>query len=98
MIETRTAPMYGYTATASTALVLLCLAAGGAQAQAVNCDWYADTALKQQQQNEQRKCGFSGPEWGVSRQVHVAWCGTQAPDRWRAMAQKRAQMLAGCKK
>jgi hypothetical protein len=26
-------------------------------AQATNCGWYADTAIKQQQQNDLRKCG-----------------------------------------
>ena len=43
---------------APAAFALLALALSGApaaQAQAVNCNWYADTALKQQQQNEQRK-------------------------------------------
>jgi hypothetical protein len=69
-----------------------------ALAQAANCNWYADTALKQQQQNEQRKCGFTGAEWSPNRQAHLAWCGTQPPDRWKAQAQKREQMLAGCKK
>jgi hypothetical protein len=69
-----------------------------AQAQAANCTWYADTALKQQQQNEQRKCGFQGQEWNANRQAHLTWCATQPPDRWKAEAQKREQQLAGCKR
>jgi hypothetical protein len=69
-----------------------------ALAQAANCTWYADTALKQQQRNEQGKCGFTGPEWSSSRQSHLAWCATQPPDRWKAVAQKREQMLSGCKR
>jgi len=69
-----------------------------APAQTADCNWYADTALKQQQRNEQGKCGFSGPEWSSSRQSHLAWCATQAPDRWKAAAQKRERMLAGCKR
>ena len=67
-------------------------------AQAANCTWYAETSLKQQQRNEQGKCGFSGPEWSMSRQTHLAWCATQNPDRWKAEAQKREQLLAGCKR
>jgi hypothetical protein len=69
-----------------------------ARAQSANCDWYAETALKQQQRNEHQKCGFSGPEWSLNRQAHLGWCATQTPDRWKAAAQKREQMLAGCKR
>lgn len=89
--------------TRSVALLLLvssfALAASAfmrASAQTADCNWYAYTALKQQQRNEQGKCGFSGAEWSMSRQTHLAWCATQSPDRWRAEAQKREQMLAGC--
>ena len=86
---------------ATAAIVALGLAACSplaALAQTVNCSWYADTALRQQQQNEQRKCGFKGPEWSSSKQAHLTWCATQAPDRWKSEAQKREQMLAGCKR
>ena len=69
-----------------------------AGAQAANCAWYADTSLKQQQQNELKKCGFRGPEWNTSRQTHLLWCATQTPDAWKAQAHKREQMLAGCKR
>ena len=68
-----------------------------ARAQTVDCAWYADTSLKQQQQNELKKCGFEGPEWSTSRQAHLAWCATQPHDAWKAVAQKRQQLLAGCK-
>jgi len=78
--------------------LLVALGASATLAQALNCNWYADTALKQQQQNEQRKCGFKGPEWSSNKQAHVSWCSTQAPDRWKSEAQKREQMLAGCKR
>ncbi len=66
-----------------------------AQAQA-NCDWYARTALQQQQDNERLKCGFTGPEWNADMRAHLAWCGTVAPDVWKQQAQKRAQALVGC--
>ena len=49
--------------------VLGVVVVGGALASAVSanaqesCDWYAKTALKQQQENEQKRCGFTGPNW-----------------------------------
>ena len=88
------------TRSAATLSLLSALAAAsaGASAQAANCNWYADTALKQQRRNERAKCGFTGPEWGMNRQAHLVWCATQDPDRWKAEAQKREQMLAGCKR
>jgi len=69
-----------------------------ALAQTANCTWYAETSLKQQQRNDQGKCGFTGAEWSSSKQAHLTWCATQTPDRWKAAAQKREQMLAGCKR
>jgi hypothetical protein len=79
-------------------LALLLAAPRDAAAQAANCAWYADTAIKQQQQNELRKCGFAGPEWNTDRQAHLAWCTTQSPDSWKAQAQSRERKLAGCKR
>jgi uncharacterized low-complexity protein len=75
----------------------LAAGAAAASAQTANCTWYAETALKQQQRNARGKCGFAGPEWSMSRQTHLAWCALQSPDRWKAEAQKREQMLASCK-
>ena len=69
-----------------------------ALAQTADCTWYAETALKQQQRNEQGKCGFTGSEWSSSKQAHLSWCATQPADRWKAAAQKREQLLAGCKR
>ena len=85
-------------AAAALAAGLELAVAAPAWAQAANCNWYADMALKQQQQNELRKCGFKGAEWSSNRQGHLAWCATQSPDRWKSEAQKREQMLAGCKR
>ncbi len=79
-------------------LALLLAVPRDAAAQAANCAWYADTAIKQQQQNELRKCGFAGPEWNTDRQAHLAWCTTQSPDSWKAQAQNRERKLAGCKR
>jgi len=68
-----------------------------ASAQA-SCDWYAKTALKQQQENEQRKCGFKGSEWSTDLRAHLNWCRSVAPDEWRKQAQQRDQQLAACAK
>lgn len=75
----------------------LVLLASGAAAQA-NCDWYAKTALKQQQDNERLKCNLKGPAWTADLKAHQAWCASVAPDEWKKQAQKRDQDLAACAK
>jgi len=74
-------------------LVVAGTAAAGAQA---NCEMYGRLALKQMQENEQKKCGFKGPEWSGDLRAHVAWCGTVGPDQWKVQLQKREQALAAC--
>lgn len=78
-------------------LAVAVIGAGPAAAQS-NCQWYGSTSLKQQQQNEKLKCGFTGPEWNTDLARHLAWCGSVPPDVWKASAQKRDQMLAECMK
>ncbi len=78
----------------ATAAMGYAAAPAGAQA---NCDWYAKTALKQQQENEQRKCGFSGPNWSSDLKAHMSWCAAN-PDMWKSEAQRREQQLSTCKK
>ena len=68
-------------------------AAAGAQA---NCQWYATTALKQQQDNEKLKCDFKGDAWHSNLKTHLDWCARVAPDVWKAAAQKRDQDLQAC--
>jgi hypothetical protein len=92
MRVTRTAAALSMLVIAGTALSL------PVEAQGASCGWYADTAIKQQQRNEQGKCGFTGAAWNSNRQAHLSWCATQTPDRWKSEAQKREQMLAGCKR
>ena len=55
---------------------------------------HAILALEQARENEQRKCGFEGPEWNTDRKRHLDWCGTVGPAQWKASPQKRAQMLS----
>jgi hypothetical protein len=62
-----------------------------------NCDWYARTALRQQQDNDQRKCGFTGPAWSWDLKAHTTWCATANPDQWKAEAQGRERQLIACK-
>jgi hypothetical protein len=69
--------------------------ASGAAAQA-NCDWYAKTALKQQQDNDRLKCDLKGPAWTMDLKAHQAWCAGVGPDEWKKQAQLRDQELASC--
>jgi hypothetical protein len=77
------------------ALAVLAMAPAAAHAQA-NCDWYAKTALRQQQLNEEQKCGFKGEAWTPDLKAHLNWCASVAPDVWKAQAQQRDQELAKC--
>lgn len=61
-----------------------------------NCQWYGATALKQQQSNEQGRCGFTGADWHSDMAKHLAWCGSVPPQVWKEAAQRRDQMLAQC--
>src|SRR5947209_5950952 len=79
------------------AAVALAGFAGYAMAQG-NCDWYAKTALRQQQLNEQQKCGFKGEAWSSDLKAHVAWCASVSPELWKAQAQQREQQLTQCAK
>lgn len=71
------------------------MSATSAQAQAT-CDWYARTALEQNKQNLDRKCGLKGLSWSSDRSAHMSWCATVSPDEWKKQAQLRDQALAKC--
>ncbi len=83
--------------TVASTLGMSYVASGSALAQA-NCDWYAKTALKQQQDNERLKCGFKGDAWNADLKAHLTWCASVAPDAWKTQAQQRDQQLATCAK
>ncbi len=80
---------------AAGGLVLAALVPSIAGAQS-SCDWYAKTALKQQQDNERLNCGFKGTSWSRDFKAHMSWCAGVAPDEWKAEARKRDQQLAAC--
>ncbi|MGL4397708.1 MAG: hypothetical protein ACRCS9_14300 [Hyphomicrobium sp.] len=71
------------------------VAAAPVQAQA-NCDWYAQTALRQQQDNERLNCGLVGPAWTMDLKAHQVWCGGVAPDQMKAEAKAREDQLHAC--
>lgn len=91
MIDVRTYPLIAGALVGAIAL----LAPLAAPAQS-NCQWYASTALRQQQENEKLKCGFSGESWHSDLKAHLAWCQGVAPNHWKAQAQARDQELARC--
>lgn len=83
------------TLTAAASLMAVFLAPSVASAQG-NCQWYATTSLKQQQQNEKLKCGYNGPSWSTDLKAHMAWCGSVPPTIWKKSAQERDQQLEQC--
>ncbi|MDX2155708.1 MAG: hypothetical protein SFW09_04275 [Hyphomicrobiaceae bacterium] len=84
-------------ATLSLALSAALAAVGPSTAAAqANCEWYAKMAVRQQQINEAKKCGFTGDAWHKDLAAHAKWCQGVPPDLWKSEAQKRDQQLAGC--
>lgn len=78
-------------------VALLAATAASAEVSAqANCSWYAETALKQQQQNEKNKCGFTGEAWSSDLKAHIAWCSSVSPEVWKKAAQDREQDLLNC--
>ena len=86
----------------TVSLFAVCLGVAlGASSQAfaqANCDTYGKLALKQMQENEQKKCGLVGQEWNTDLRAHMSWCATVAPDQWKLQLQKRELALAACVK
>jgi hypothetical protein len=78
-----------------TATAIAAGAAPPVAAQAA-CDWYGRQALKQQQDNLEKKCGFTGAEWSADMKAHMTWCTSVAPDVSKKAAQSRDAALAGC--
>ena len=81
----------------SATLLVTTLVPSLAAAQA-DCDWYAKTAVRQQQINETKQCGFTGLAWHKDLAKHQAWCRSVPPDLWKAEAKKRSQQLIECEK
>lgn len=83
------------TALAMLAVGTMALLPSASHAQS-SCKWYGATALKQQQENERLKCGFTGAEWHSNVPEHMQWCASVAPAVMKDSAQQRDKMLADC--
>ncbi|MDX2265632.1 MAG: hypothetical protein NW215_11770 [Hyphomicrobiales bacterium] len=59
------------------------------------CRDYADEAVEQNEINERRRCGFSGPRWSNFEEAHYAWC-SFAPREAEAEKRIRADLLRQC--
>ncbi len=88
--------MRGLKTLALVAAMPLILTAGAPAFAQANCDWYAKTAVRQQQINETKLCGFTGLSWHKDLAAHRKWCLGVPPDAWKAEAQKRSQELQAC--
>lgn len=82
----------------SAAGFALALLSSGAASAENACDWYAKTAVRQQQINETQKCGLTGEGWHKDFARHLAHCQSVAPDVWKADARKRNDQLTACEK
>jgi hypothetical protein len=63
---------------------------------AEDCNWYALTSAKQEQENVSRKCGFKGDGWSTDLRAHMAYCQSVPPEEWRKAIEARKQQLQGC--
>jgi len=62
------------------------------------CNWYADKAMAQVNENKARNCGFGGLRWIDIRQGHYDWCFNSNPgmDAMKSEIDARKKMLKGC--
>jgi hypothetical protein len=91
-------PKFAKTTLFALAAAVAAASLGGTAYAQANCEMYGRLALKQMQENEQKKCGLKGPEWNTDFRAHINWCGTVGPDQWKVQLQKREQALAACAK
>jgi len=69
-----------------------------AELKGCTCNWYADKAIAQINDNKARNCGFSGFRWIDSRQGHYDWCANFNPGlpAMKGEIATRKAMLQGC--
>mgnify|MGYP001189139234 CR=1 FL=1 len=79
-------------AAATASLLAFCATAIAAE----DCDWYALTSAKQEQQNSERSCGMTGDGWTTDANAHKTWCESVSPDEWKQAVKERQEKLAGC--
>lgn len=60
------------------------------------CNGYAQTAVRQHTENQQRRCGFSGARWQSDLAAHRNWCMGAGKGAATAEQDARVRDLAGC--
>ena len=77
--------------------VAMALLAGGTVARAdEDCNWYALTSAKQEQQNKAKNCGLKGDGWSTDQAVHIGYCQSVSPEEWRKAVADRQKLLTTC--
>lgn len=67
------------------------------QADQMDCNAYAQSAVVQHQQNLELSCGLSGAEWNDNPEYHIQWCKKGIPAAKLAEGRrKRAKALYNC--
>jgi hypothetical protein len=66
--------------------------AGAGERQEAFCRRYAQTAVEQNQQNLERKCGYTGRRWQSNFSNHFEWC--MSGNNWRLFAAKEQEARA----
>ncbi len=79
-------------------LTFLALLQSAPPARADYCWRYANTAIQQQKENINRRCGFSGPRWHLDRNRHRLWCNFVSRRVANRETLARRQMLRRCPK
>lgn len=69
---------------------------GGGNGQAQFCNNYANTAVNQNRQNINRRCGFSGARWHHNFQTHRQWCMATPSDIVNGETRARNNKLRQC--
>jgi len=60
------------------------------------CAQYAQTAVDQYQQNQQRQCGFEGSRWSNDKEGQMQWCMAVSVEITARENQARQRALASC--
>lgn len=88
---------FGISAIFCTIALALTSVTASAQNRAQFCNGYADTAVEQNDENDERDCGFSGPRWSDNRTNHFAWC-MLFPQRAEEEQRARQDQLRECRR
>lgn len=62
----------------------------------IYCAIYGKTAVAQNEQNNSRGCGFTGPKWSSDEQSHINWCVNVSASRADQETATRVKKLLEC--